>query len=141
MNVVGIQLGLLLAVVRVRTGAVDLLFVFLDRVGALDHLGVKGETSTGHKSGEQDNDAEKGELDTSDLLEDISRGDLLDELLVDPFTENGGEDSVHDDVGDVDWKGIGLGSDMQRKTRKLTESHDSTQGTDIGVDVLNLGQA
>jgi hypothetical protein len=140
-NIVGIQLGLLLAVFRVGTSVLDLFFVFLERGATLDHLGVERETAAGNTSGEQDDDAEDGELDTSDLFEHISRGDLLDELLVDPFAENGREDSVHDNVGDVDWNRSELAPNVERKTCKLTESHDSTQGTDIRVNVLHLGQA
>jgi hypothetical protein len=104
-NIVGIQLGLLLAVFRVGASVLGLFFVFFDRGAALNHLGIERQTAARYTGGEQDDDAEKRELDTSDLLEHISRGDLLDELLVDPFTENGGEYGVHDNVCDVDCSG------------------------------------
>ena len=59
---------------------------------------------------------------TSDVFQYFSCGCPTGKLLVDPSSEDGGENGVEDDVGDVE------------------ESHDRSEGADIGVDVLELGQ-
>jgi hypothetical protein len=41
-------------------------------------------------------------LNSTDVFEDLAGVDFLDQLSVDPSTENGGEDSVEDDIGDVE---------------------------------------
>lgn len=72
---------------------------------ALDERRVEGDgTSRDARSG-KDEDAEDGELGSSDVFEDFSGGDAGGELFVHPSTEEGGEDGVEDDVGDVELRG------------------------------------
>jgi len=99
--ILAVDSGVLLVlghVVIVRLGYIELLFV---RVVSLDKLRVERDGASRDARSEEHEHTEDAELSPSDVLQDLTSGDAPGDLLVDPFTQNGTEDSVQHDVGDV----------------------------------------
>jgi hypothetical protein len=68
----------------------------------LDQLRVERERSARDTRGGEDQDTEDGELDTTDVFQNLPCGDLGLDLLVYPVAEDRGEHCVHDDIHDVE---------------------------------------
>ena len=85
-------------------------------------LGVEGEGTLGDEGGGDDDGGEDGELGSSDILEDVPGGTSTGEESIDVRSEDGGEDGVENNVGDVE------------------ESHDGSEGGDIGVGGFDRGE-